>query len=128
MELSVLANSRSYYEFSDDMFDPEMAEFNSFKGRLRCLAELLVKWSVLPFALIYKFYRTFLRFFALGLSALSLAATLGLSVGARDFFVDSASSLAADLADWVIYPFAVLACTAKLLVGCLVHPALHFKF
>ena len=128
MDLSSYADSRAFFEFPGECFDPEMADFQSIKGRAHCVAALIEKISILPFALSYKLYKTLLRSLGLLFSAALLAATLGTSEGAREFYLHRVSSLANDLADWVLFPFAVLTCFSKLIFASLVHPALYFRF
>ena len=128
MDLSSFADSRSFFEFSDRISDPEMSEFQSIKGRAHCFAALIEKIGILPFALLHKFYKTFFRVVGLGFALVLLVLSLGSSGGARELFLRRFSALSKDLADWVLFPFAVLLCLSKLLFGSLIHPALYFRF
>lgn len=128
MDLSAFASSKAFFEFSSDNLDPKMAEFHSMKGRAQCFAALLEKLVILPFAVLFKLYKTFFRSVGVVFSAVILLATFGTSEAAREFFVRRVSSLATDLADWVIYPFAIFICFSKLILASIVHPALYFRF
>jgi len=128
MDFSSYSESQAFFEFSKEVSDPELGDFYSLKGRLRCLAALCEKALILPFALVFKIYKTFFRSVSLFFGAALLLATLGTSGGAREFFVRRFSILAKDLADWFLYPFAALSCMAKLLFAGLVHPAFYFRF
>ena len=126
MNLSLYAESQTFFDHCCEVADGKLADFQSMRGRLRCFLVLLEKISILPFALLYKLYKTSFRFAGLLLSGILLLLTLGTSPGAREFFVRRISSLACDLADWVLYPFAIFSCFSKLLLAALVHPALYF--
>jgi len=68
----------------------------------------------LPLTLVYKLIRTFLRTIGLAFSLFLLILTFGSSCGICDLFLRRTSILAADLADWVIYPFALLSRFVKM--------------
>jgi len=127
MSLSFYAESQTFFDFSCEVADAELGDFHSIRGRARCIAILLGKILIVPFALLYKLYKTCFRFLGLFISGALLLVTLGTSNGAREFFVRRVSSLARDLADWVLYPFAILSCFSKLLLASLIHPALYFR-
>jgi hypothetical protein len=52
-----------------------------------------------------KIVHTMARIFVFGLATLRVVGTLFSSLSARDWFIEQASALAADLADWLIWPF-----------------------
>lgn len=109
-------DSRAFFEVS--------SEGPAFKAtRLQCLKDFLKKCFCLPFALAAKIGRTFFRFVGVFIGAISLILTLG---GARRFFIDRVSSLAQDLADWVMYPFAIAVRFVRLLIA-IVHPKVYFS-
>ena len=58
---------------------------------------------------------------ALIFSAAFLLITLGNSAGIREWFVRRVAYLAKDVADWVLFPLAILSNGAKLLLGSLVY-------
>jgi hypothetical protein len=128
MGFSSYSTSRYFFDFSCDIPDPVLAQSKSIRGRAHCFGAFLEKVAILPFALLFKFYKTFFRASGVLVGAAFLCATLGTSGGAREFFEGRVSALAKDLADWVLYPFAVLVCCSRLLLASLVHPALHFRF
>lgn len=127
MTLSVYAESQSFFESSCEVADVKFSDFESIRGRARCLFILLEKVIVLPFALFFKLYKTSFRFLGLALSASLLLVTLGASVGIREFFVRRVCSIARDFADWILYPFAVFSCFSKLILAAFVHPGLYFQ-
>lgn len=126
MGLCSYSDSKTYFEPEDEISDPEVADFQSLRGRFLCLTALFEKLLLLPFALFAKACKTFFRILGVFFSAFFLIATLGASYGIRDFFIQRVTSLARDLADWVLLPFAVLTCFCRLLLACLIHPALFF--
>ena len=60
------------------------------------------------------------------LGALFLLLSLCSSSALRELFVRRVQAFAADLADWVLWPIAVVSCLGRLLLAALVHPALYF--
>jgi hypothetical protein len=119
--------SRTFFEFTGETSDLQISDFHSSKGRLCCLAALFEVIGLLPFSLLYKLYRTFLRTLGLISSSVLLFLTLGISEGARAWFIRRVSRLAMDVADWVLFPFAILSCVAKLLFS-LIYPVLYFRY
>lgn len=75
----------------------------------------------LPLILSYKLMRTFFRALGLALSLSFLLLTFGSSNGAREFFLHRTSTFAADLADWVIYPLALLSRVVRMCFSCIRH-------
>lgn len=128
MDISLYANSRYFFESTAEIGDAGWSEFQSVRGRVRCFILFFGKIWILPFALLYKFYKTFFRVVGLFLGAGLLLATLGTSGSAREFFLRRVSFAANDFADWVLYPFAILVYYGKLLLAASIHPALYFRF
>jgi hypothetical protein len=52
--------------------------------------------------------------------------TLCSSEPVRALFVRRVGSFAQDLADWVIWPVAVVGCLGRLLLAAIIHPALYY--
>ena len=48
----------------------------------------------------------------------------GISKGLRELFVSRVSSFAANLADWVLLPFALSTCLLRLFLASVIHPSL----
>ena len=79
---------------------------------------------ILPFAIAYKFLRFIFRVIGLVFSIGLLALTLGSCEGIRKFFLRKVSLVASEVADWILYPLAVIGCFLKLFFAMLVHPAI----
>lgn len=124
MELSFYANSQAFFEISSG---PELIQLNTLKERGACLKDFLKKMAILPFALGFKALKTGFRVCGLMAAGLFLLFTCGATSAGRKFFVERVSLLAKDLADWVLFPFAVLVCFARLLLAFAIHPDLYFK-
>lgn len=120
--------SRTFFEFTGETSDLTISDFHSCKGRLCCLGALFEVIGLLPFALMYKVYKTFLVAVGLALSAGLLLLTLGCAGGVREWFVSRVSCLAKNVADWVLFPFAILSCCAKLLFASFINPNLYFTY
>ncbi len=125
MDLNSYSSSQTFFEISSHA---QQIEYDSFRGRLLCLQDFLKKLLILPFALVYKAYKTFFRAVGIFWSAALVLVTLGYSAGLRNFFVERVSSFAKDLADWILLPFAVFSCFIKLILAFLVHPSFYFKY
>jgi len=119
------SSSQSFFEISAHA---EQIEDHSFRGKLLCLQDFLKKILILPFALLYKAYKTVLRALGVIWSAILVTATLGTSEGLRQFFVERVAALAKDLADWVLLPFAIISCFFRMLLAFLIHPNFYFKY
>ena len=106
MKIQALAESRTMYEISNHVLHKERFDFIK-----------IIFWVIaaLPLAVIYKLWFTLLKGAGVAAAGFFLAATLGFSNGFRELFVKRVSSFAANLADWVLYPFAVTACFSRLL-------------
>ncbi len=99
---------------------------NSFAARMACLKDFLKRLLGFPFVLIGKAGKTLGKAVGVLFAAISLVATLGSSVSAREFFVDRIASFAKELADWVLLPLALGLCFVRLCLALLIHP--HFYF
>ncbi len=122
------SSSRAYLERDRITVDPSLSRFQSLQGRLFCIKIAFKKLLILPAAFLYKVCRTVFKTTAATFSIGLLFLTLGVSDGVRDFFVQRFCSLALDLADWILFPFAILICFSKLLLASTVHPALLLRF
>lgn len=108
MNFQVLAESQTYFEISNYMLCEDRFSF------VRAFFEII---ATLPFALVLKLWKTFLEGMGIVAAIFFLAFTLGVSKGLRELFVSRVSSFAANLADWVLYPFAVATCLSRLVLG-----------
>jgi len=118
MKLSELSDSKLYFEISSHVLHQHRFEFvKTFFGLI----------AALPIALSYKLWRTLLRGAGVLASGACLAMTLGMSKGLRELFISRVSSLAANLADWLLFPFALAVCFSRLLLASLIHPALFIR-
>ncbi|HEY4255415.1 MAG TPA: hypothetical protein VGM34_03605 [Chlamydiales bacterium] len=125
MILERYCKAEGFFDCAAPLVIPDISRFLSWKGRLLSLINFFEKLGIVPFALLFKLYKTLARGVALALSALWLALTLFSSISSRQLFVRRAASLAQDLADWVLWPVAVFVCLSRLLLATLVHPALY---
>ncbi|MDE3045040.1 MAG: hypothetical protein KGJ02_00115 [Verrucomicrobiota bacterium] len=128
MELERFSLSEGFFSCSEPLVNPEVTEFKSIKGRLSAFLNLLDKLALVPLAFFYKLYKSFFCCLRVGVGAIGLFLTFGMAPLIREFFVEHVSLLARDLADWVLWPMAVLTCLGRLLLATLVHPALYFGF
>jgi len=115
MKIKSLANSKTYYEISNYILRED--RFGYFKIFLRIVAAL-------PFAIATKILKTLTRCAGICVCGIFLILTLGMSKALREIFVAKVSSFAADLADWVLFPFAVTICLSRLILATVVHPVL----
>lgn len=102
-------------------------EKHPIKSRLFCLSLLLKKALLLPLTLTGKAISTLFRILGLSLSITTLFLTLGFSESAREFFKNRMSCLGLDIADWIIFPFAILICFVKLILGGIVNPLIYHR-
>lgn len=102
-------------------------EGNSFKSRIFCFSLLIKKLLLLPFTLFAKAFSTFFRILGIGFGLSSLFFTLGLASSARHFFIKRMLCLGSDLADWVLFPFAIAICFLKLILGGLISPSIYYR-
>jgi hypothetical protein len=128
MDLERYSTSEGFFEFSPPLVEPEWSQFDSMRGRAISLCQFFEKLALVPFAFLFKAVKTFFRFVGVGLSAGLLVITLFCSQALRELFVRRVSFLAKDLADWVLWPVAVVGCLGRLLLAAFVHPALYFRF
>jgi hypothetical protein len=115
MKFHDLLASQTYFDVSNYVLHVRRFEF---------VKTFLWVLAALPFALLYKMWRTLLKGAGVLAVGLFLAATFGISRGLRELFVSLVSSFAANLADWVLLPFALLSCLLKLILASVVHPSL----
>jgi len=127
IEFKEYALSENLFELKPIGFKHEYTHFLSVKGRIMCLFALTKKIFKLPFALMHKLYRTFFRALGLGMSMGVFILTLGISKKARGFFLRQTNKAIKDLMDWFLWPFGVLACFSRLLLGMIFHPGLYFN-
>ena len=124
MEIRHYADSQAFFEISSQA---QLGEFNSLKTRILCLRDFLKKLLLLPFALVLKLLKTFFRVLGAFIGAGLLFVTLGTSPNARDYFVQRVAALSKDVADWILLPFAIIACFSRLVIAFLVHPSVYFN-
>lgn len=126
MGLNQYSTAEGFFDCVAPLVTAEMRRFFSWKGRLLSLVIFLEKLGLLPFALLLKVYKTLARVCALVFSALFLLLTLFSSPATRLLFVRRVEALAQDVADWVLWPAAVIVCLGRLLLAAFVHPILYF--
>lgn len=110
MKFQILAESQSYFEISNYML---------CEDRLAVVREIFEILAALPFALVVKVWRTLLEGMGIVAAIFFLLLTVGISKGVRELFVSRVSSFAANLADWVLYPFALATCLSRLFLASL---------
>ena len=120
MKVHELVDSKIFFEISKHVLLHE-----GKRDFVKTFLKLIVS---LPFALSYKIWITFLKSGAVFVSGLFLGATLGVSKGLRELFIHRVSALAKNLADWVLYPFAIATCFSRFFLAMLIHPALFFRY
>jgi len=111
-------DSKTYFEMSDHLI---------FCNRWTLAKTFFEIVALLPVALLWKVWGTFLKGIGFVLMTSALAMTCGIFKGIRNAVVKQATSFAANIADWIMFPFAVLICLLQLIVGCLIHPSLIFR-
>ncbi len=117
-----ISNSQYFFEVSNG---PHLE--NTFAGRLLCVKDFLKRVATLPFALLYKVYRTLGKGVGVAFSALFVLLTVGSSPAAREFFLRRITAFTKDLADWIFFPFAVVGCFLRLLMALAIHPTFYFN-
>lgn len=129
VELDIMeySNSENLFEPKPLGYRPEYAEFTSIRGRLMCLSALVKKLLKLPFAFAFKLYKTSFKFVGLGVGMGIFLGTLGISKGARSFFHRKAAKVSNDLIDWVLWPFGLLTCVIRLILGAIFHPGIYYN-
>jgi len=126
MSFVQFTNSEGFFNCSEPLSAPEITGFQSILGRRKALLKFFEKLAIVPLAFVCKLGKTIFSFLGLGLSIALLVITLFAISGLRAFFVSRIASLAADLADWIIWPIGVLFCLSRLALAATVHPALYF--
>jgi len=119
MKFREFAHSRVFFEISNHVLHGERLEYAKI---------LLWVLAALPFAIGSKIWRTLLKGMGVVTAALFLLLSLGISKGMRELFVKQVASFGENLADWVLYPFAILFACSRLLLGSLIHPSLFFRY
>ena len=104
------SHSQVFFDLSKEAF---------IGGRLSCLKEFFIHVLILPFAFVFKAYKTFLNVLGVFLSALVVILSLGLSLCAREWFVKRMIQLAKDLGDWFLWPVSILAGLTRLVFSFL---------
>jgi len=117
-----LSESICFFEVSNG---PQLD--NSFRSRYLCVKDFLKKVILFPFALLSKASKTILRGTLLAWAMALLLITIGTSATVRQFFPERISSFAKDIADWILFPFAVVSRFARLLLAFLIHPNFYFN-
>ncbi len=90
-----LSNSQIYFEISQNI-------------KLLTRREIFKIFLSFPFALLSKLWKTAMRALGVLLCGFFLILTLGMSQGLRSLFVEKMTKFAANLADWLFFPFAVI--------------------
>lgn len=127
MDLRHFSSSEGFFDCSEPLAQPGIADFDSLRGRGLALRNFFAKLCLVPFAFLYKIYRTAVSCLAVGLSIFLLVLTLCGSQKAREFFIRRVSNFSQEIADWVLWPIAVVFCLMRLLMASVLHPALYFK-
>ena len=116
------ANSKEFFEISDYIQQP-----NTLRARFLCLKDFFKRCFFFPFALIMKVSKTVVRAAGIIFSLALVFMTFGSYPRAREAFVNRVSSLAKDLADWLLLPIAIAVCFCRLILAILIHPKLYFN-
>ena len=122
MDFLAFSTSKRYFEISD-YIDPPLVDSRSFFAK-----RLLQIALIFPLAIGLKFCKTLLRLLSVALSAGFVILTLGGAAGLRSLFLRRVASFAEDMADWVLYPLAIVSCLSRLALAILVHPSLFFRY
>lgn len=128
MQCSHFAESKTYYSFFEEI-DPKLfcAE-SSVKSRFSILKIFIKLLLLAPFGLLYKAFKSALRVLGVFCAASILLLTLGTYGSARVFFLKRLFSLAKDLGDWVLFPFAFCLISLRFLLALLVSPSIFCRF
>lgn len=119
--------SESFFNYKEPLAEPGMADFGSWRGRKRAILKFFQQISIIPLAFLTKLYHTFVSALGLGFAVFLLALTLCSEVGIREFFMKQMVHFAENLADWVLWPAAIMLCLIRLLLAATIHPALYFS-
>lgn len=128
MTISKYIHSDGFFEEEELVASPEMASFDSLRGRGLSLLKFLEQLAIAPLAFIGKIVRTSLAAIGVCGSILLLILTLCSSIWARQLFVRRIEIFAKELADWILWPVALATRLGKLLLAAFIHPALYFNF
>lgn len=91
----------SSYLHSSSYFEEEISLSKS--GSIFCFFLFL-----LPFVLAFKVLKSFFRAAGVLIGLGCFICSLGLSASSRNFFIRRVASLFTDIADWFLFPFALL--------------------
>lgn len=117
----------SLCEFSSETFRKDLSRFGSLQGRFECFKVLVQKILYLPFGLFFKFFITFVRAIGVLVGFAGLALRFRKFPSAKEFFIQRFVMFSRDIADWLALPFTLFYGLVRLLLGCIVHPALYFQ-
>lgn len=126
MNLKSLSTSESFFNYKEPLAEAGLAEFGSLRGRKMAIFRFFKQLGMIPVSFMAKLFRTFTSILGLGFAVLLLVLTLCCESGIRGFFVKQIMSVSKELADWVLWPPAILFCLGRLLLAATVHPALYF--
>jgi hypothetical protein len=126
MNIEIYSQSEAFFQSSETLPEAGLCSFASLRGRALSMGAFFEKLIIIPFAFAFKLYRTFFRILGVFASAALLILTLCSVQSIREFFVRRVSFLAKDLADWVLWPVAVVSCLGRLLLAAFVHPLFYF--
>ena len=118
----------NFRQFSTSQAYFEIAEHLLHCNRFAVVKVFLEVLATIPFAIMWKLGATLLKGVGVLCAGCFLGVTLGVFKGIREVFVKQATCFAANLADWVIFPFAVLICLFRLFLGCLIHPSFFLRY
>ncbi len=127
LEVAKYTSSKSFFELDPFLFSANQIA-NSRKGRFFCFFLLLKKIGILPFALLGKGIKTSFRVFGIVLGFSSILLSLGLSSSSRNFFKERMEALAADISDWIVYPFGIAICLIRLILAITIHPRIYLNY
>lgn len=118
-----------YYTTSKEFFEIPVTIYqpNTLKARLNCLKDFLKRCIAFPFALLLKAAKTALRIVGVALSLFFVLVTLGCYCRFRESFINRVTSLAKDVADWILLPFAIIAWFSRLILAFLINPNFYFN-
>lgn len=102
--LGSFADSSSYFEAPVPSQD-----------RFLCIKAFLALLVLLPFVLGFKLIKSFFRVVGVFLGVSFFILTLGMSFNIHEFLIRRVSLFSSDLADWLLFPFAILSCCLRLL-------------
>ena len=118
-----------YYTTSKEFFEIPVhpPQPNTLKARFLCLKDFFKRCLIFPFALVLKACKTIFRVLGTCFSLAFVLVTFGTYSRSREIFVSRVSSLAKDIADWILLPFAIIVWVFRLILAVLIHPNLYFN-